>query len=123
MANPGAKHDRIALPGDIFAGSRPNSAGLDLSDENTLARVSESLQTSASLDWMAAPDIVGLPPSGPARTVVNPADHDDVVGTVSEATEEEAAIAAARAAAAVDGWSGVPPGERGSGVGKAAELM
>lgn len=123
MPNPGAKHDRIALPGDIFAGSRPNSAGLDLSDENTLASMSKSLQASASLDWRAVPEIVGSPPSGPARTVVNPADRNDVVGTVSDATEEEVGIAAARAAEAVAGWSAVPPGERASRLEKAADLM
>jgi RHH-type proline utilization regulon transcriptional repressor/proline dehydrogenase/delta 1-pyrroline-5-carboxylate dehydrogenase len=119
---PGAKHEQIALPRDIF-GTRTNSAGLDLSNENTLAQLSEELRTSAAMDWTARPAIVGVGPTGKTRTVLNPADHADVVGKVTETSESEAIAAVQAAAGAGAEWSAVPPAERALLLEKAADLM
>src|SRR5690606_29372640 len=43
QAQPGEKHDLIALPEDIFGKGRKNSAGLDLSNEVELAALSADL--------------------------------------------------------------------------------
>ncbi|MCB5202229.1 trifunctional transcriptional regulator/proline dehydrogenase/L-glutamate gamma-semialdehyde dehydrogenase [Neorhizobium sp. T786] len=122
-ANPGSRHEQIALPQAIFGATRVNSAGLDLSNENTLARLSAELQASAAVNWMAVPKIVDVTPAGRARSVVNPADHADVVGMVTDATESEVMAAAQRAAVAVVDWSAVPPVDRASSLEKAADLM
>jgi RHH-type proline utilization regulon transcriptional repressor/proline dehydrogenase/delta 1-pyrroline-5-carboxylate dehydrogenase len=50
MPMPGLRHDLIALPGDLYAGRR-NSSGIDLSDEQALATLSQALKDSASMDW------------------------------------------------------------------------
>ncbi|MDE2340837.1 MAG: bifunctional proline dehydrogenase/L-glutamate gamma-semialdehyde dehydrogenase PutA, partial [Alphaproteobacteria bacterium] len=81
MPHPGARHDQISLPGDLYT-ERRNSCGLDLSDETTLAALTLSLRESASMAWEAHP---GIGP-GTKRQVVNPADHRDVVGVVFETT-------------------------------------
>jgi delta-1-pyrroline-5-carboxylate dehydrogenase (PutA C-terminal domain) len=123
MANPGARHDQIALPRDIFGKARPNSAGLDLSSETTLAALSAELRRSASMDWTAAPMIAGSPAGGASRAVLNPADHADTVGQVIEASEEEAQAAVRLAVDAVPAWAAVAPAERAERLERAADLM
>nr|CAD6430913.1 trifunctional transcriptional regulator/proline dehydrogenase/L-glutamate gamma-semialdehyde dehydrogenase [Rhizobium sp. Q54] len=123
MANPGARHDQIALPRDIFGKARPNSAGLDLSSENTLAPLSAELQRSAAMDWIAAPTVAGSSSGAASRSVLNPADHADVVGQVVEASEQEAREAVGFAAAAAPAWAAVAPAERAANLERAAELM
>ena len=123
MANPGARHGEIPLPRDIFGKGRPNSSGLDLSNEDTLSSVSGELQRSASMEWMAAPMIDGVRPGGAARAVLNPGDHSDVVGRVSEASAEEAQAAVGAAAGMAPEWAALAPSERAGQLERAAELM
>ena len=116
MPHPGARHDLIALPADLYP-DRRNSDGLDLSDEAVLARLSDALRESAAIGWTAAPESAG----GPARTVFNPADHRDVVGRVTEASAEEARAAAIRAAESR--WPNCPVTERAAMLDAAADAM
>ncbi len=90
----GAPHPRIALPRDIFGG-RPNSAGLDLSNEARLAALAALLP--AGEPWRALPVLGDGQREGEARPVLNPADLRDEVGTVVEATAELVDAACARA--------------------------
>lgn len=113
MTQPGAKHSQIALPGELMA-DRSNSAGLELSDENVLASVSEALKQSAAMDWTAGN---GNEP----RPVLNPADHRDMVGTVYEVTPDKASAAVANAAIAQ--WSAVPVEQRAAMLERAADAM
>ncbi|MBB3809277.1 trifunctional transcriptional regulator/proline dehydrogenase/L-glutamate gamma-semialdehyde dehydrogenase [Pseudochelatococcus contaminans] len=118
----GARHDQISLPADLYPG-RPNSAGLDLSDERTLAQLSTALRDSAAHAWTASPLVAGKTVSGISRPILNPGDHGDVVGTVTEIAENEVAGAAEIAAQAVDAWSRVTPDERASRLERAADIM
>ncbi len=74
---PGMPHPAIALPRDLFGPSRPNSRGLDLSNEDTLAALAPVLQGTPPL--VAGAD-------GTPREIRNPADRRDIVGTVFDAT-------------------------------------
>ena len=116
MPHPGAQHDQIALPADLYP-DRRNSAGLDLSNEQVLADLGETLAHSATIEWTAAP------PSGTGtqRPVLNPADHRDVVGHVTEASEKEARAAAI--AAAESGWRNVAVADRAAALERAADAM
>ena len=116
LPQPGARHERIALPGAIYP-DRANSAGLDLADEIVLEELTQQLQASVRDDWHAVADGV----SGPAAPVVNPADHADVVGTVIETPAGHAAAAMARALASE--WGSVPVTERAAILERAAEAM
>ena len=78
MPVPGAPHEQIALPAAIY-GERRNSAGLDLSDETTLAALGEALIASVQHGWRAGRGQTVQP-------VKNPADHSDIVGQVFEAS-------------------------------------
>lgn len=119
----GAKHDRIALPAELFGDARTNSAGLDLSNEETLASLTEALRESAAMKWTALPQLATGPAAGETRTVLNPGDHRDVVGSVTETSEEDARRAVRLAADAAPDWAAVPPSERAACLDRAAELM
>ncbi len=104
-------HPGIARPSALF-GARENSAGLDLSDEGELRRLATELQASP------APQ---SPEAAVLRKVRNPADHDDVVGRVSDASPEE--IDAALAAAAASSWPRTPAAERAAHLRRAADAL
>lgn len=113
MAAPGQKNPQIALPQDLY-GARRNSAGLDLSDETTLAMLSDTM--AAEGPWDAG--VIGTP-----RAVLNPADHRDRVGTVHEVSVEQAQAAARAAHTAAPGWAATTPAERAAMLERAADAM
>jgi len=119
MVSPGASHPRIALPRELFAPARANSAGLDLSNEHRLTELAAALQASAARAWRAAP------PSGDGSAIEirNPADHRDIVGRAIEATPVDVEQALQRAEAAAPAWRDTPPGERAATLLRAADLL
>ncbi|MFC4626256.1 trifunctional transcriptional regulator/proline dehydrogenase/L-glutamate gamma-semialdehyde dehydrogenase [Daeguia caeni] len=122
MAVIGARHDQIALPKDLY-GNRKNSAGLDLSNETTLAALSRSLADSASRHWTSEPLVAGARVKGESRPVRNPGDHSDVVGTVTEIAEADVAKAMKAAKKAAASWAAVAPAERAACLERAADIM
>jgi RHH-type proline utilization regulon transcriptional repressor/proline dehydrogenase/delta 1-pyrroline-5-carboxylate dehydrogenase len=121
MAQPGSRHEKIALPQDLFGKARKNSAGLDLSNEAVLEKLSQSLLESAAIDWQAQPTVVEGEVA--LQPVINPADHRDQVGTVAAASEADALRAAERAASTGMAWADVPPAERAQCLERAADLL
>jgi RHH-type proline utilization regulon transcriptional repressor/proline dehydrogenase/delta 1-pyrroline-5-carboxylate dehydrogenase len=113
----GAMHPRIALPRNLFGEERPNSAGLDLSNEQVLASLSARLRAGAGLKCHSGAA------EGPGTEIRNPADRRDVVGHVAEATPEAVEAALARAVAAAPSWHSTPPAERAECLFRAAALM
>ncbi|WP_242139770.1 trifunctional transcriptional regulator/proline dehydrogenase/L-glutamate gamma-semialdehyde dehydrogenase [Sphingomonas sp. TREG-RG-20F-R18-01] len=117
MPVPGAPHDEIALPVDIY-GERRNSAGLDLSDEASLLALGDALVASAQQDWRAGVD------DGRAPVLVrNPADHRDIVGRVFEHSDAEATAAMERAASAAASWAATSVGDRAACLDRAADQL
>ncbi len=114
---PGARHDRIAAPAGLFGPERANSAGLDLSNETALAALDNVLKAGATTEWKAAAPHAG----GKTRPVLNPGDHNDVVGYVTEPTEADVEAAMQRAAAS--NWSSTPVEERAACLERAADRM
>src|SRR5690606_29812223 len=119
---PGAGHDQIALPPDLFGASRKNSSGLDLSNEALLADLSGALQASVDANWEARPLLASDVMPGQARPVRNPGDRRDVVGMVIEASDENARTAVALAAGNAAEWAAVPPAQRAACLDRAADL-
>ena len=116
MSRPGARHDQIALPSDLYP-DRRNSDGIDLSDETALAALSAKLRESVSGQWTAAP----ANGEGSERPVLNPADHRDIVGRVFEASAEQARAAVALAARSP--WGNTPVAKRAAILASAADVL
>jgi RHH-type transcriptional regulator, proline utilization regulon repressor / proline dehydrogenase / delta 1-pyrroline-5-carboxylate dehydrogenase len=118
----GSPHTIVALPKDIL-GKRRNSAGLDLSNEKTLAELNLHLQASAKKSWQAAPVISGLSTQAQKQKIVNPSDHHDVVGSATFASERDAQFAAKYAARSGGAWSLTSVTQRAAILDLAADIM
>jgi len=122
MAEPGAKHEGIALPSEIL-GERRNSAGIDLSDESALASLAAALEDSADRSWHARPELARLQIERRPKPVFNPADHRDLIGTVAFALERDVPEAARNAAKAAEEWAATPAEKRADLLERAADIM
>ncbi|SFI30012.1 trifunctional transcriptional regulator/proline dehydrogenase/L-glutamate gamma-semialdehyde dehydrogenase [Methylobacterium brachiatum] len=121
MPVPGAPHERITLPRDLFGGSRANSAGLDLADEAALARLAEDLAGSGRTEWRAVPS--GIDPASADMPVRNPADHRDIIGAVRAASPAAIEAALARAVASAEAWAATAPKIRAARLREAADAL
>ncbi|RQZ83548.1 trifunctional transcriptional regulator/proline dehydrogenase/L-glutamate gamma-semialdehyde dehydrogenase [Burkholderia cenocepacia] len=120
----GAPHAKIPLPRQLYGNARPNSMGLDLSNEHRLASLSSALLASANCPWRAEPMLEGGDTgNGVARDVRNPADLRDVVGTVVEASPEQVSVAIANAMAAAPIWQSTPVEDRADCLARAADIL
>ena len=117
----GAPHPAIDLPKALFGAERRNSTGLDLSSEGVLASLAPTLAKDAAVRHQARPLVDGEHPSGPSRPVPNPADHDDIVGEIEEASDAAVAAACAAAEAGAAAWAATPPSERAAMLDRAAD--
>lgn len=123
----GLSHPRIPLPDKLYGDERKNSQGIDMSNEHRLASLSSALLTSAT-EKMHCEPILGGEFSQPetsliSQSVLNPANHADIVGTVREATQAEADFALTIAQENGEIWFATPPAERAAFLIRAAQLM
>ena len=120
----GAPHPKIVLPRALFARERINSAGLDLSNEATLASLAKTLSDSATWTRTAGPgDAESDAGERTAQDVLNPANRRDRVGRLVEAGPSDVAAALERAVAAARKWCSTPVSERAACLERAASLL
>ncbi|MGV8832763.1 MAG: bifunctional proline dehydrogenase/L-glutamate gamma-semialdehyde dehydrogenase PutA [Devosia sp.] len=124
----------IPAPLAIF-GERRNSAGLDLTDPIAFPAMQTARDAFAATQWHATPLLASpaqsdfSPSQGEARrgsagpnaiTMLNPADHSDTIGSVTNATTDD--VAAAIAAATASNWHQTPVGIRTAALRATADL-
>ncbi|MET3926089.1 bifunctional proline dehydrogenase/L-glutamate gamma-semialdehyde dehydrogenase PutA [Devosia sp. 2618] len=96
----------IPAPVAIF-GDRRNSAGLDLTDPVVFPEMETARSVFQTTQWHATPMLAEEnAATGSAVELRNPADHSDVIGTVTDATLAEVATAITAANAAT--WAQTP---------------
>ncbi|MBL8400508.1 bifunctional proline dehydrogenase/L-glutamate gamma-semialdehyde dehydrogenase PutA, partial [Accumulibacter sp.] len=125
-AQRGIPHPRIPLPLDLYrvAGDeRPNSEGLDMFDQPTIADLQAAIAHSRSITFTAPPIVDGAEAAGVARPVASPTDARDIVGTTIDATPADAARAMQQAAAAFRRWDRTPASTRAAALDRAGRLM
>ena len=118
----GAPHPRIPLPREIFGTVRLNSRGMDLTNEDELARLAQALVKSRAVSWSAEVTISSARTSDP-EPVSNPAHRDDVVGHVTQADDADVKAALHAADAAAFAWRSMAPAQRAAMLERAAEAM
>ncbi len=84
-------------PGSALFLPRRNARGWDLAHRPSRAALEAARAPFRRAAFEAAPMLAGAPEGGPHRPVPNPADPDDRVGLVREATAGEVALAVAAA--------------------------
>ncbi len=106
----------IPVPANIFK-PRKNSAGWDLTDPNDLAEIDEGRREfAAPWTWTAEAISPAADKNAKAIEIRNPANPDDLVGTIAEATP-------AIAEAAVDVAMTAQPAWEASGAAKRAAVL
>lgn len=117
-------HNALPLPRELYGKNRLNSQGVDLSNENVLQQLQEQMNKAAAQDFHTASVINGKARDvAAAHEVKNPADHNDVVGTVSFADAALAEEAVSAAVAAFPAWSATPAAERAACLRRFADLL
>ncbi len=131
----GRPHPAIALPAEIYGAARRNSRGLDLADEDQLAALADALHASRGEAWTAAPLLASDRLDGsdnmhasarsgtPGQAVRNPADHDDVVGHVREATLADVERALASAVDGASAWAATAAADRAAMLERGADAL
>ncbi len=118
----GAPHEKIALPRHLYGSQRLNSRGLDLTDEQRLAKLAEGLQASARMTRRAfppgvAPDEEGEPVTQPGRS---PRRRRRSRATPAPTRFPPRSPPPRRPAPA---WAAVPPNERAAILRRAADRL
>ena len=117
-------HAALPLPRDLYGKGRLNSQGFDLSNENVLQQLQQELNRAAAQQFQTASVVNGKSrPVGAPQQVRNPADHSDIVGSVSFSDAALAQEAAAAAVAAQAAWNGTPAAERAACLRRFADLL
>ena len=121
----GAKHGSIPYPVNLYADERTNSKGLDLANDRDLSELNTTANQFAHTQWQShamgsAFNNISLTDG---QAVLNPARHEDIVGTVFEATIEQAELALAQSEAAQSSWKNTAKDKRAACLNRAADLM
>jgi RHH-type proline utilization regulon transcriptional repressor/proline dehydrogenase/delta 1-pyrroline-5-carboxylate dehydrogenase len=113
----------IPAPPDLYGSERRNARGWDLSDPLVIAELEERLQRAYSESWQAAARVAGEDCDGPPRAVASPADAEDVLGVVVEASDADVDRSLQQADLAADDWERLGGARRGEILFRAADLF
>jgi RHH-type proline utilization regulon transcriptional repressor/proline dehydrogenase/delta 1-pyrroline-5-carboxylate dehydrogenase len=107
----------VLKPANLYQPERDNSLGFDITSVTDLARMLDARESFAKTEWTVAAQLAKGKPTGMAHNVINPADHNDIVGhvTLASAQDTKAAIKAAKP------WN-APQSERAAILNRAADL-
>jgi RHH-type proline utilization regulon transcriptional repressor/proline dehydrogenase/delta 1-pyrroline-5-carboxylate dehydrogenase len=119
----GAPHPRIPLPAALYP-DRKNSHGIDFSDDSVLSALETEL--SAAPTRVDVVPMLGEAPADNRRertSVTNPADRNEHVGSVSEASLADVERAVAIAAGEGMSWARTAVADRAACLERAADLI
>jgi RHH-type transcriptional regulator, proline utilization regulon repressor / proline dehydrogenase / delta 1-pyrroline-5-carboxylate dehydrogenase len=117
-----ANHPNIPLPRDLLLPQRKNSRGIEFGERAALGALLAAI-AAKTVPVAAAPLIDGLAAAGTARRAVSPIDLTTAVGTVIEATPDQASAAIAAARAGFPRWSATSAARRAEMLERAADLI
>nr|WP_244773047.1 bifunctional proline dehydrogenase/L-glutamate gamma-semialdehyde dehydrogenase PutA [Alysiella crassa]UOP06417.1 bifunctional proline dehydrogenase/L-glutamate gamma-semialdehyde dehydrogenase PutA [Alysiella crassa] len=125
LANDGIRrHSALPMPKNLYGTARVNSKGIDLSNEHSLQSLEQAMNFATRQPFQAACVVNGETRTiNAAQPVRNPANHDDVVGTVSFGNADLAREAIGVAVAAQAKWSNTPAQTRAGCLNRFADLL
>jgi RHH-type proline utilization regulon transcriptional repressor/proline dehydrogenase/delta 1-pyrroline-5-carboxylate dehydrogenase len=122
-ALPGIPHPRIPLPRDLYGSERVNSAGVNFPDARERIALADACKPALATFWRARPLVAGEALEGAERTVTNPCNRADAVGTVMSADEAVVKRAIASAEAAQPRWNSLGGAARAAILERASALF
>ncbi|EPJ44199.1 MAG: proline dehydrogenase [Osedax symbiont Rs1] len=114
----------IPLPIDLYGAERVNAKGWDVTDFTTVAEIDSQRIAFNRFQWHAAP-MLANPSTVESRELVsiyNPADPEDLVGTVHEANATEVDAAITAAVTGFEEWNKQSAEHRANCLNKLADL-
>lgn len=118
IANP-----KIPLPTHLFK-DRKNSPGMDLTNALIIQKISKKIADAWHYDWHAFPSCVNKSKQNiEGIAVLDPNNHDRIVGWVHEADEQDISTAIEEVSAAYATWHKVSLDERASILEKMADKL
>ncbi|MDV6343967.1 bifunctional proline dehydrogenase/L-glutamate gamma-semialdehyde dehydrogenase PutA [Nitrosomonas sp. Is37] len=114
---------RIPLPRQLYGKERLNSSGLNLADLDAQIHLDQALEEACKQSWHAAPIVDGHILTGSGQTILNPADHTDVVGEVILADSSAVDQALNAAYDAAPKWANSSASERATLLERTADLL
>lgn len=124
IANPS-----IPQAANIYGAKRRNAVGWDITDPVEVANLDKQRDAFAQHQWQAKP-LIAAPlesttedDSSQYKQVINPANHQDTVGKVLEATPKDIENAIAAAKAGQSAWAALSVIDRGNRIRRFADLM
>jgi len=118
----GQGNTKIPLPPDLYA-PRKNSSGLNLSAMNVLNDLRTIYQKNGQMTYHAKPITSAKGEFSSSREVKSPADPNDILGTVTEASSDMAREAAVLSAQAFPAWTNTSAHQRADILRKFANLL
>lgn len=113
----------IMRPADMFGANRRNSKGWDITDPVTVARIDEGRGAFLKHQWTGGPVIAAEIDGTEVVEVKNPANPDDLVGHMTQASEADVDAAITAAQQGFTTWSAMPAQERAACVRKVGDLL
>jgi RHH-type proline utilization regulon transcriptional repressor/proline dehydrogenase/delta 1-pyrroline-5-carboxylate dehydrogenase len=117
-----AANPAIPRPSDVFGMGRRNSMGWDITDPVTLETIEKERAVFAGPDRWSAKPVTRAAGYGKSRKILNPANPNEIVGTVHEASAEQVPVAVRAAIEVQPRWAARPVAERAAILNRAADL-
>ncbi|WP_166263508.1 bifunctional proline dehydrogenase/L-glutamate gamma-semialdehyde dehydrogenase PutA [Marinobacter caseinilyticus] len=112
----------IVHPRKLFGEQRRNSKGWDITDPLTVAEIDKGRDAFRDHRWTGGPVIAGNVAGTEVQVVRNPANPEDTVGHVTQASEADVDTAIAAAQEGFKTWSAKSAEERAACVRKVGDL-
>ncbi|SFR43708.1 L-proline dehydrogenase /delta-1-pyrroline-5-carboxylate dehydrogenase [Marinobacter gudaonensis] len=112
----------IVHPFKLFGDERRNSKGWDITDPVTVNTIEEGRGAYKEYRWKGGPVIVGEVAGSEVQVVRNPADPDDLVGHVTQASDADVDTAIGAAVKGFENWSRKSAEERAELVRKIGDI-
>jgi len=109
---------QIDLPINLYGEERPNSKGLDLTDINHITPMKDNLEKWFAANRMTAADV----PEG-TTPMINPANHDEVIGCIHPQDDAQMKTLVDNAEKAFTHWSQTDVAERANILRKTADIL
>jgi RHH-type proline utilization regulon transcriptional repressor/proline dehydrogenase/delta 1-pyrroline-5-carboxylate dehydrogenase len=114
---------QIPEPAGIFGASRRNAKGWDLTDPNVVEPMLEQRAPFMAKQWQAHPLLASDFAGGEIQRVRNPANHQDDIGHVQQASHDDIDKALAAAEIGHAQWQAMPIAERVAAFQRLADAM
>lgn len=113
----------IPKPAHIFGKKRLNAKGWDITDPATLAELEPQREKFQQSQWHIQPMMAGEITSSHRIHIINPANHNDTVGSVIETNPADIETAIIAAGTGFDRWSQTTSNERADCLRRTADLF